>query len=226
MARRECESMKKMFLLKMGIMMLLISAFCLVPVSAKDAFTTTLVADKDVYSPGDTITYKVLLDVNTGEFDPWFDLYTADFDLDSNIESVTNNMPDYCSISGNEIFCESVPGDPQTADGLWNTPPDMHRYLWVVKHSQPVDYNVHFTITGKIKQDTPDNTIIKSTAHCIGLEESGIPDPDWEMDYYSVSEVNVVRSQNAPEFPSLFLPITLIVGFLGVVLLIQRTKEK
>jgi hypothetical protein len=29
----------------------------------------------------------------------------------------------------------------------------------------------------------------------------------------------------APEFPSVFLPITMIIGFLGAVLLIQRTRE-
>jgi len=30
---------------------------------------------------------------------------------------------------------------------------------------------------------------------------------------------------NAPEFPSIFLPATMIIGFLGAVLLIQRTRE-
>jgi hypothetical protein len=29
----------------------------------------------------------------------------------------------------------------------------------------------------------------------------------------------------APEFPSAFLPVTMILGFLGAVLLIQRTRE-
>jgi len=29
----------------------------------------------------------------------------------------------------------------------------------------------------------------------------------------------------APEFPSAFLPVTMIIGFLGAVLLIQRTRE-
>jgi hypothetical protein len=28
-----------------------------------------------------------------------------------------------------------------------------------------------------------------------------------------------------PEFPSIFLPATMIIGFLGAVLLIQRTRE-
>jgi hypothetical protein len=31
---------------------------------------------------------------------------------------------------------------------------------------------------------------------------------------------------NSPEFPSLLLPATMIIGFLGAVLLIQRTREQ
>jgi len=72
--------------------------------------------------------------------DPWFDLYTADFNLDPNVESITDNMPDYCSISGNNVFFES--NDAQTSTGLWNTP-NMHQSLWVVNRGQLPDYNVH-----------------------------------------------------------------------------------
>jgi len=217
--------MKRAWLRKIGLVLLIASIFCLVPVSAiEDAFTTKLVADKMVYFPGDTITYKVWLDVqtSTSDSDPWFDLYTADFNLDPNIESISDNMPDYCSISGNNVFCES--NDVQTSTGLWNTPPNMHQYLWVVNRGQLPDYNVHFTITGKIKQGTPENTIIRSTAHIIGIVE-GIPDPNWNMDYDSVSEVKVPTTQNSPEFPSMIFPITMIIGFIGCLLLIQRTRE-
>jgi len=35
----------------------------------------------------------------------------------------------------------------------------------------------------------------------------------------------VTGSNNIPEFPSMFLPATMIIGFLGAVVLIQRTRE-
>jgi len=52
--------MKRVSLRKIGLVLLIASIFCLMPVSAtQDAFSTTLVVDKVVYFPGDTITYKV-----------------------------------------------------------------------------------------------------------------------------------------------------------------------
>jgi hypothetical protein len=36
----------------------------------------------------------------------------------------------------------------------------------------------------------------------------------------------VTTCANTPEFPSMFLPVTMIIGFLGAVLLIQRTREQ
>jgi len=38
-------------------------------------------------------------------------------------------------------------------------------------------------------------------------------------------ETRVVSCLPAPEFPSIFLPATMIIGFLGAVLLIRRTRE-
>jgi hypothetical protein len=38
--------------------------------------------------------------------------------------------------------------------------------------------------------------------------------------------INVGNSTLTPEFPTMFLPATMIIGFLGTVLFIQRTKEK
>ena len=38
-------------------------------------------------------------------------------------------------------------------------------------------------------------------------------------------QINIVDCQDSPEFPSFFLPVTMIIGFLGVVVLIQRTRE-
>jgi hypothetical protein len=38
--------------------------------------------------------------------------------------------------------------------------------------------------------------------------------------------VTVTSCTSTPEFPSLFLPATMIIGFLGAVLYIQRTRER
>jgi hypothetical protein len=185
-------------------------------------YKTMLLTDKTAYSPGDTIIYQVWVDVLTGPYDPNFDLYTAEFNLDPNIESITDNMPDYCSISGNKVFCES--NDPQTETGLWPMFIALHQKLWVVIHGQSPDFSVPFTITGKIKMGTPDNTIIKSTADSWGMWEDYVP----VIKDHSESEVVIsacTGSSCVPEFPSAILPVTTIIGFLGVVILIQRTKE-
>jgi len=47
-----------------------------------------------------------------------------------------------------------------------------------------------------------------------------------EREYCQSNEGSVMPSGNCvPEFPSMFLPVTMIIGFLGAVLLIQRTRE-
>jgi len=44
---------------------------------------------------------------------------------------------------------------------------------------------------------------------------------------YDVSDViTPIPCANAPEFPSMFLPLTFVIGFLGAVLLIQRNRDQ
>jgi hypothetical protein len=43
---------------------------------------------------------------------------------------------------------------------------------------------------------------------------------------YSDQASALASSVCVPEFPSMFLPLTMIIGFLGAVLLIQRTREQ
>ena len=44
-------------------------------------------------------------------------------------------------------------------------------------------------------------------------------------DYFALDDLQFTSSTPSPEFPSTFVPITMIIGFIGAVLLIQRTKE-
>ncbi len=47
-----------------------------------------------------------------------------------------------------------------------------------------------------------------------------------ESNTVTVTFPDVCEPINTPEFPSVFLPAALIIGFLGAVLLIQRTREQ
>jgi hypothetical protein len=53
-----------------------------------------------------------------------------------------------------------------------------------------------------------------------------IPATNTGLHDYQQIYTEVTTCTNTPEFPSAFLPVTMIIGFLGAVLLIQRTKEK
>ena len=61
---------------------------------------------------------------------------------------------------------------------------------------------------------TVDNTIGASATTFSGRLYEPIASDSCQVDTTSV-----------PEFPSLFLPVTMIIGVLGAVLLIQRTRE-
>jgi len=69
----------------------------------------------------------------------------------------------------------------------------------------------------------------------LDTDNDGIPDsqdncptvsnPD-QLDYNGNGVGDVCESTNIPEFPSAFLPATMIIGLMGTVLLIQRTREQ
>jgi choice-of-anchor C domain-containing protein len=71
------------------------------------------------------------------------------------------------------------------------------------------------------------NLVASSSNTKITFEDHSLSNPTW----YGVAldNIEVVGSTqpiNTPEFPSLALPVTMIIGILGAVLLIQRTKEQ
>jgi len=79
------------------------------------------------------------------------------------------------------------------------------------------------SITGKIKDNTPIGTNVKMNV-CMWVD----------YDIYDVNSlycddshyITVVKKSEVPEFPSILLSGILIIGFLGVVLFIQRTRER
>lgn len=216
--------MKKMLLTKMGIMLLIVSVFCLVPVAALTvdgvSFDIKMVADKTTYQPGDDISYKIWADVSGGDIDH---CAGDTFILDPNIESISTSMPPLslypCSISGNTIGCS----DPGVMMGLWFLGDPYHN--WLPNYDNSGTRFGAFTISGKIKSSTPVGTTIKSTSSLACTLVNGQPiEPLSESDVTIASHC-LPGTTCAPEFPSIFLPATMIIGVLGAVLLIQRTRE-
>jgi len=89
-------------------------------------------------------------------------------------------------------------------------------------------YPSSYDINGKVSPDTPPHTIMPSSASCIAFPEPQI----WEFGcrevtiypvyaHFSIKEIPIP----SPEFPSMDLPVMLMIGFLGAVLLIRRTRE-
>ncbi len=98
----------------------------------------------------------------------------------------------------------------------------------------PLTNSGHFVCEGDFDGSTSVTLAIKD----INVEASHLTVRMYAMPYFGEGQIfNFERTlrQNphshfspayfVPEFPSLFLPVSIIVGFLGAVLLIQRTKE-
>ena len=74
----------------------------------------------------------------------------------------------------------------------------------------------------KSRSDQESSTSSKSILQQVIITSLG------SLDGYSIDSLCLKTSVDpspAPEFPSAFLPATMIIGFLGAVLLIQRTRE-
>jgi hypothetical protein len=55
-----------------------------------------------------------------------------------------------------------------------------------------------------------------------------LSDTWWDTERFAETTLMLVIEDNTPipEFPSTFVPASMIIGFLGAVLLIQRTREQ
>ena len=203
---------------------------CISLVTAQEGyiFDVKMIADKTSYTPGSEITYIFPVDLACPADAPRCEIDHCTggiFTLDPHIEAITQNMNDdrysgypYCSIDGNLVSCED-----NRFMGMWFGIGTIFSRL-PVTHGSIGDFLEDFSIRGKIKDTTPAGTIIKSTSGvgCSIITSNG------EIVYVgssSESEVIVSKSESVPEFPSAFLPAIMIIGFLGAVLLIERTRD-
>jgi len=172
--------------------------------------TFTIVPDKAVYNPGDKITYEFTSSTVSADPDKDLNIYSVaylDVTLDPHITGITVDTGDLgiiCTVSGNTVHCDN---------------PDLDQVTWRLDYDYP-------KISGTIQLGTLQGTLI-TTSGLMGA------DLDYDVALYIFPEfcpdTNVVTVGSgpnpSPEFPSIFLPAIMIIGFVGAVLLIQRTKE-
>jgi len=166
-----------------------------------------LVADQTSYTAGSEITYHFERTVSCPDNNPYFcEVDHCQFGwvfLDPRIDIIDiggfNDYFYYCTIYGDTVFCEDS-GQSLAMFGPYN----------------------RLVIRGKIKADTPEGTILTSTS-LIGPCVFWGSGEGWAS---SESESKViVTGTPVPEFPSTFLAAIMIFGFLGAMLLIQKTRE-
>jgi hypothetical protein len=214
--------MKKMFI-RLVFITLLVCVVCVSPILARTdingvTYGTKLVSDKSVYAPGDIITYKLWVDfVSTDPAITDIDHFSsADFTIDPNVESISQNLREnfngYCQITGNLVQCRHY-----AAMLFWFMGNNSHQYLIDYYPSDP-----YFTITGKIKSSTQPGTTITSTASTYVILSRNGEGWDTATNQVTIESGSVVPS---PEFPSAFLPAMMIIGLIGSVLYIKRTRE-
>jgi hypothetical protein len=217
--------MKKMFMKTVIITFL----FCviLMPAVLADTtwgttFETKMVSDKDVYAPGDTITYKIWADTTIGpkfyrvDLCPW-----SEFVIDPNVEDLSHNYDENfgsdingeCKITGNTVTCTG-----KSLMYLWSfSSLNKHGFITVPPSIGGGEHD--FMITGKVNPGTPLGTTLTSTStiSCFLENGDGIAD-------HATNQVLV--GINEPEFPTLLIPLAMIIGFIGIILFTRRTGEK
>jgi hypothetical protein len=154
--------------------------------------------------PGDVITYVVKF----GPSSRYYDDEEINF---SWWELILNTSGEYLEYLGSYGWGQGCGHLIDGGDYL-----DCEEAEYSDNNPQPEDYP--YTSDYIVKESTPPGAHI--IANLFGrylFSDNGIHE---EKNFYSSNKLT------APEFPSPFLPIGAIIGFLGAVLLIQRTREQ
>ena len=82
------------------------------------------------------------------------------------------------------------------------------------------------TFSYTVPANTPDGVVLTNSATVTGTDEAGNPDTDPANNGDDASTTIHRPEEPVTEFPSVFLPVMIIIGFLGTVLLIRKTREQ
>ncbi len=74
--------------------------------------------------------------------------------------------------------------------------------------------------TTKTADTDPGASTVYNKIHAYAFDDDGR-----SLDRSSEDSCQIISSTSVPEFPSLALPVTMIIGFLGTILFIRRTEE-
>lgn len=193
-----------------GLFVLLM--MCIVTVSAAPTLSVDLIASPEQAAPGEPFSLNILVNHNgNGEI---VDHSTTWIEYDPTYITMTNLPISMSSPIGSGGTCDLSAGPKILC--AWDT--------W--GFGAVVNNGLLFgtPLTGKINDNTPLGTVInlKTCMHAV----YDIDSPNVPIDVCDESHsITVTETTNAPEFPSIFLPVTMIIGLLGAVLYIQRTRE-
>ncbi len=110
----------------------------------------------------------------------------------------------------------------------------LHFFFDTLAYPPPYGSSGYFgTILAKVCDDAPIGTFLTTEVYFQIIADLVTPDGEiwpggWGQEVTAFGITEVVAPSDpvpAPEFPSPFLPATMIIGLSGVVLLIQRTRE-
>jgi len=223
--------MRKMFMVLVGLFIVVM--IFVVPVSAGTGdLSIQVVTSPDTVAPNETFSFNILVNHDGhGNHVPWSEWYIPwDASHVTIVEMTeplcyppscyTNLMLDSPIGGGGSCYCEeSFPGG-----GRGYCDCGVGGLQWDIRDQVTNEFLFSEPITGRVEADTPPGTTLAFSA-CVDVYY-GSTEPGDIMSVCSGSSIITVGNPiSSPEFPSGYLPATLIIGFLGAVLLIRRTRE-
>jgi len=174
--------------------------------NAEPSVSIQLVPDHNPVHPGDNITYTPIVHLKQGGLFSW-DYANIFFTIDPHIVITDNYFQ--CLFSGNSITCNDAVGPPGS---------DLNG---------PIFYPIH----GIVKSDTAPGTVLTSSWNIGFVGYGPLPGLHGPIGASVTDTTLVVRKGSpgpcpVPEFPSALIPGTFILGLLGTIFYIRRTREK
>jgi hypothetical protein len=178
---------------------------------AHSTLSVKLITTPEPVSPGESFSMNFLLNHNgDGHFVDRSDTIITFDPAYMTIDS----LPIMANPWGEMYPCDLEADTLECGGDVWYFPEIVNNKLFFVN-----------SVTGKIKDNTPIGTKIHMSVCMWAIYDDQTANYD-HSDYVCDNDhYMTVAEKRVPEFPSALLPVTMIIGFLGAVLLIQRTRE-